>query len=425
MFSFGSGFDFGSHGHHSSREAKEVDNDEFYDILKVDKNASIPEIKKSFRKLAKKHHPDKGGDEEKFKEMQLAYEVLSDPEKKQTYDEHGKEGLGENTGSSGGMRDIFDLFSSGGSSRRQRQKGDNVNFPLKVTLEDLFMGMSKKLRLTKNVLCSACNAHGSKSGQPTTCRACKGSGVRMVVRQLGPGMIQQMQTTCSDCGGEGNTISDADRCPKCLGSKVVKERKTLEVFIEKGMKHGQKIPFKGEADQAPNADPGDVIVVLQAKDHRTFGREGMNLFIQKKITLLQALCGFSFTITHLDGRIMNVSTISNSEIIKPGEVKCIENEGMPQERNPFVRGGLFIEFEVEFPNKLSEIKKKKLQNILSDSFANTIETTPIDGQYDEVQLSNVSLEEIRERQRAYKAQEVYDEDEESAHEHRGATCRQQ
>uniref|UniRef100_A0A2P2I9S1 Subfamily a member 2-like partial n=1 Tax=Hirondellea gigas TaxID=1518452 RepID=A0A2P2I9S1_9CRUS len=425
MFNFGGGFGgFGGHDHGHPQREKEVDTNKYYDVLGISKTASGPEIKKAFHKLARKHHPDKGGDEDKFKEMRTAYETLSIPEKREVYDRFGEEG---GPGASS-MSDIFDLFTGQGRQGRgggkaRRRRGEDVVFPLKVALEDLYNGMTKKLRLTKNVLCSTCDGQGSKSGKSTKCRGCNGSGLRVVVRQLGPGMIQQMQTTCPDCDGEGSCVSDADRCPKCKGGKVVKEKKTLEVYIDKGMRHGQKIPFQGEADQSPGTDPGDVIVILQQKDHPVFGREGLNLFIQKKVSLVEALCGVSFTVTHLDGRVLRVVTGENGEILTPGEVKCIENEGMPQHKNPYVRGGLFIEFQVEFPpsGTLSNAQKKKLRSLLPPPINMEVGA---DADCEECVLSTVSLEEIRERQRAYRAQaEVYDEDDDD--EHHGHGCRQQ
>lgn len=417
---FFGGFPGGGGGHEhfmGGQEREEVNTEEHYETLGISKGASQTEVKKAFRNLAKKNHPDKGGDEEKFKEMQNAYEILSDPEKRELYDQYGDEGV-QNGGGGGGHGgiDIFDLFNGGGGRRGQaaksrKRQGENVVFPLKVTLEDLYNGMTKKLRLTKNIICGTCTGMGSKSGKSTTCRGCNGSGRRVVVRQLGPGMMQQMQTQCPDCDGEGDCVSDSDRCPKCKGNKVVKEKKTLEVYIDKGMRHGQKVKFQGEADQAPNTDPGDVIVVLQQKDHPNFGREGLNLFHRRKISLVEALCGATFLISHLDGRQLRVCTGKNGEIITPGQVKCIENEGMPQHKNPYVLGGLFIEFELEFPpdGTLTNAQKKKLSGILPPPI--NMEVGSENAEYEEAALSSVSLEEVRARQRAYRSQtNAYDEE---------------
>ncbi|KAJ8340145.1 hypothetical protein SKAU_G00347780 [Synaphobranchus kaupii] len=134
------------------------------------------------------------------------------------------------------------------------------------------MEKTTKLQLNKNVLCSTCNGQGGKTGAVQKCVACKGLGMRVMIRRLAPGMVQQMQSVCTDCNGEGEVISEKDRCKKCEGKKVVKEVKILEVHVDKGMKHGQKITFGGEADQAPAVEPGDIVLVLQEKEHGGRGK---------------------------------------------------------------------------------------------------------------------------------------------------------
>ena len=264
MFNFNFGGFPGHGGHHHGgggggrgRPSRgEVDTNKFYEILGIDKSASEADIKKAFRKQALQHHPDKGGEPEKFKDITKAYEVLSNPEKKALYDEGGEEALdgGSGGGGGGGPMDIFDLFNMGGGGGGGggrgggKRKGEDVIFPLKVSLDDLYNGTSKKLRLTKNILCTGCGGKGGS--KEATCRGCKGQGVRIVIRQLGPGMIQQMQTACTECSGTGSTMAEKDKCKKCKGEKTVKEKKTLEVFVNKGMKHGERIVFTGEADEA-------------------------------------------------------------------------------------------------------------------------------------------------------------------------------
>lgn len=256
-FGGGGGFPGGMHGHGGGRSRSAADTTKFYTLLGIEKGASESDIKKAFRRQAMQHHPDKGGDPEKFKEISKAYEVLSDAEKRAIYDEQGEEGLSEGGGGGGGAMDIFDLFGGGmfggggGGGRggsRGRPKGEDVVFPLKVTLEEMYNGTSKKLRLTKNVICTQCSGKGGKGD--ATCRDCRGQGVRMVVRQLGPGMITQMQTTCGTCRGSGSVMAEKDKCKGCKGEKTVKEKKTLEVFVSRGMKHNEKIVFSGEADEA-------------------------------------------------------------------------------------------------------------------------------------------------------------------------------
>ncbi|EPS59846.1 hypothetical protein M569_14958, partial [Genlisea aurea] len=243
------------------RAPKKSDNSRYYDILGVPKSASPDDLKRAYRKAAIKNHPDKGGDPEKFKELSHAYDVLSDPEKREIYNQYGEDALKEGMGGGGGggMHDPFDIFSSffggshfgaGGSSRGRRQrKGDDLVQPLKVSLEDLYTGTSKKLSLSRNVICSKCGGKGSKSGASLKCPGCQGSGMKVSIRQLGPGMLQQMQHPCNECYGTGEAISERDRCGQCKGKKVVAEKKVMEAHIEKGMQNGQKITFPGESDE--------------------------------------------------------------------------------------------------------------------------------------------------------------------------------
>jgi len=373
MFGFEDFGGFGgghSHGRGRPQQRKPVENSKYYELLGVAKTADANEIKKAYRKAALQHHPDRGGDPEKFKELSRAHEVLSDPEKRSLYDEGGEEALAEGAqGGGGGGMDIFDIFGGGFGGRGGRgqrvRKGEDVVFPLKVTLEDLYNGCAKKLRLTKNVICQPCGGKGGKGGKDATCRGCKGQGVKMVIRQIGPGMIQQAQVACPECKGAGSVIADKDKCPSCHGDKTVKEKKTLEVHINKGMRHGEKLVFKGEADEAPEQTPGDVVVVLQQSEHASFKRDGSNLFFKHSLTLLEALTGFSFPIHHLDGRTLLVKSEAGG-VVKPGDVKALREEGMPMSKNPYVRGNLYVEFDVVFPTaaQLSDASKKVLKQVL-------------------------------------------------------------
>ncbi|MCL7034259.1 hypothetical protein MKW94_009590 [Papaver nudicaule] len=243
------------------RAPKKSDNTKYYEVLGVSKNATSDELKKAYKKAAIKNHPDKGGDPEKFKEVAQAYEVLNDPEKRDIYDQYGEDALKEGMGGGGGGgHNPFDIFESffgggggfgGGGSRRSRQKqGEDVVHTLKVSLEDLYNGTEKKLSLSRNALCSKCNGKGSKSGASSKCAGCQGQGMKISMRQIGPGMIQQMQHVCQECRGTGEIINEKDKCQQCKGSKVTKEKKVLEVHVEKGMQNGQKIVFEGQADEA-------------------------------------------------------------------------------------------------------------------------------------------------------------------------------
>eukprot|EP01012_Entosiphon_sulcatum_P034971 TRINITY_DN443_c0_g1_i1.p1 TRINITY_DN443_c0_g1~~TRINITY_DN443_c0_g1_i1.p1 ORF type:complete len:405 (+),score=52.43 TRINITY_DN443_c0_g1_i1:26-1240(+) len=344
-----------------------VKSDQLYNVLGVSPSASEDDIKRAYRKLAVKYHPDKNPSPEaaeKFKEIGRAYEVLSDPEKRKLYDKYGEEGL-EQGGMGSGMsaQDVFSSFFGdmfGGGRNREPGRGKDVAHVLGVSLEDLYNGAVKKLALQKNVICSACKGAGSRSGRSTSCSDCNGQGVRLIIRQLGPGMIQQMQTACPKCKGEGIAIDPSDVCTSCSGNKVVQERKILQVYVEKGMQEGQKITFAGEADQHPSIkQPGDVVIVIQQKTHDVFTRKGKDLLINKKITLYEALLGCTFPVKHLDGRILAVKS-HPGQVIKPQSIMGIPNEGMPSHGNPFDKGQLLIQFDVEMPTSLPEKSLAKL-----------------------------------------------------------------
>lgn len=345
----------------------------FYELLEVDITATESELKKAYRKLALKYHPDKNPDAgDKFKEISHAYDVLSDSQKRSVYDQYGEAGL-NGDGMGGGMNaeDLFGelfgggLFGGGGRSRNTGpQRGKDMHHGLKVTLEDLYKGKTSKLALQKTVICATCDGKGGKEGAVKTCSTCNGRGIRLVVRQMGP-MIQQIQQPCGDCGGAGEIIREKDRCTVCRGKKTVQERKILEVHIEKGMENGQRIVLSGEGDQAPNVIPGDIVIVLELKPHPRFRREGKNLYYKATIDLSTALTGGKFAIEHLDDRVLAVEIIPG-EVIKPGEIKCIEHEGMPEWKNPYEFGHLIVDFEVAFPssNWIDGPKLQQLQQLL-------------------------------------------------------------
>ncbi|XP_076358209.1 dnaJ homolog subfamily A member 2-like isoform X1 [Tachypleus tridentatus] len=348
-----------------------------YDLLGVSPNASDSEIKKAYRRLAKEYHPDKNPQEgERFKEISFAYEVLSDSKKRQIYDNYGIKGLQEGHHTDGFSDDIFShlfgggLFGAmgmgfGGGGRRRKQKGDDTIHPLKVSLEDLYNGKTAKLQLSKNVICSTCNGEGGRHGSSQTCRGCHGQGIKLTVRQLGPGMVQQMRSVCPDCRGEGEVIKDKDRCKVCRGNKIVNEKKILEVHVDKGMRDGQKIQFRGEGDQKPGMEPGDVVIVLQEKPHSHFQRNGNDLYMNYKVNLTESLCGFCIAIKHLDGRDLIIRH-PPGEVVKPDTIKGIQGEGMPIYRDPFEKGNLYIKLDVEFPpdHFIEEEKLKLLEKLL-------------------------------------------------------------
>lgn len=358
MFFGGDPFEHFAHhgggGGRRARSAANVDTTKLYETLGVEKNADEKEIKKAYRKLAVKHHPDKGGDEQKFKEISAAYEVLSDPEKRSKYDKYGLDGISEEGGPGGrSADDIFSMFFGGGSGRGRSgpRKGDDVNHPIKVSLEDLYNGKTVKLAINRQV----------QVGEATMCRQCDGQGAVIELRQIALGMVQQVQKRCTKCAGEGY----------CGETK--KERKVLEVHIEKGMKNGQKVVFRGMADEKPNMEPGDINFIVQEKEHELFKRKGADLLITKTLSLNEALCGFEWAVPHLDKREIVIKS-RPGEVIRPESaggqpfVKKVSGEGMPSKGNPFVKGDLYVLFTVEFPqdgefsNEIIDVLKKTLPN---------------------------------------------------------------
>ncbi|KAF7270857.1 dnaJ heat shock protein family (Hsp40) member A4-like [Rhynchophorus ferrugineus] len=342
----------------------------FYDILGVKPGCTQDDLKKAYRKLALKYHPDKNPNEgEKFKQISQAYEVLSDPEKRTIYDQGGEQAIKEG-GVSGGFSspmDLFDMFFGsglgGGRGRRRERKGKDVVHQLTVSLEELYKGTVRKLALQKNVICDKCEGRGGKKGAVEQCPTCRGTGMQVQVQQLGPGMLQQIQTVCPDCRGQGERINPKDRCKQCAGKKVIRDRKILEVHVDKGMIDGQKIIFNGEGDQEPELEPGDIIIVLDEKEHPLYKRNGSDLILRLEIQLVEALCGFQKIIRTLDDRDLIITQMPG-EVIKHGDVRCIQNEGMPRYKSPFEKGRLIVQFWVQFPKTISPDLIPQLENCL-------------------------------------------------------------
>ena len=302
------------------------------------------------------------------------------------------EGLEQSGGGGEGhsAEDIFSMFFGGGGGRRSRgpQKGEDIVHSIKASLEDLYNGKTVRLAISRNKPCEDCEGRGGKEGAEKPCNECNGRGVRVQLRQIGPGMVQQMQSTCSNCRGSGKCISEKDKCKSCKGSKVYKDRKVLEVNIEKGMSHGQKVRFSGEADEIPGTVPGDVIIAIQQKEHDTFQRKGADLVMNMKISLSEALCGFVRTITHLDGRVIKIES-HPGEVTKHDAVKVIRGEGMPQHGNIFNKGGLFVHFEIDFPSTLPKDVVKKLRAVLPVPVA-----PMLSGEEEEHDLEDVDMREF-------------------------------
>jgi len=397
-----------------------------YDTLGCSPNASDPELKKAYRKLAMKWHPDKNdGDaaaERKFKEISFAYEVLSDEKKRRIYDEGGETALkegGSGGGGGGSPFDIFDMFFGGGMGgghhghrgHRGPQKGKDVVHQLKVSLEDMYNGTTKRLSLQKNIICDKCGGKGGKAGAVSKCMICRGTGIQVKVHQLGPGMMQQIQSMCRECDGKGERINPKDRCKTCHGRKVIKSNKILEVHVDKGMIEGQKVMFHGEGDQEPDLEPGDVVIVLVEKEHPVYHRQNEDLLMKMDISITEALCGFQRVINTLDNREIVVTSYPG-EVVKYGDVKCVLGEGMPIYRDPFSKGRLIIQFKVNFPenNWTSPDMIAKLEKLLPPK-----DDVIITDDMDEVTLSPYDAN-------AKSGRNAYDEDDEEGGHPRGMQC---
>lgn len=265
-----------------------VDNDEYYNLLNVSKNATSAEIKKSYKKLAMTNHPDKGGDEEKFKKITEAFQVIGNEKKRKLYDSGGKEAL-----NSGGVpTDIFSMFNQ--QSKPKVNKGQNTEYNLNIKLEDIYTGMVKKLQVKRKVI-------DQKSIK--NCKYCDGKG--FIIKQVNLGIMnQQIQTPCTFCGGKKFSYE----------FKTLTEK--LEVNVPKGVPDKKKILIYEKGDDIPNGIAGDIQININEMTHSSFTRKGSDLYYKKDISLVEALCGFEFDLTHLDGRKILVKS-KPGEIIKP------------------------------------------------------------------------------------------------------------
>lgn len=356
---------------------------DYYEVLGVDKSASADEIKKAYRKLAIKYHPDKNPGnkeaEEKFKEAAEAYSVLSDADKKAKYDQFGHAGVDgagpDFSGGFGNLNDILnDLFGGafgggfgggfggfggfGGGQRRERvYRGRDIRVRVKLTLEEIARGVEKEISIEKNVPCPDCGGRGARnSSDIKTCPACNGTGqVQRVVNSF----LGQTVTysTCQQCGGEGKVISNP--CHTCNGTGLVRQRETIKVKIPAGVEAGMQMTVQGEGHAAKNNGiNGDLLVVIEEQEHPDFRREGSNLLYTKVISVVDAMLGCEVEIPCLDGK----QKIKVEPGTQSGTVTRLRGKGLPSV-NSYGTGDLYVKIAVWIPKKLTKEEKALFESM--------------------------------------------------------------
>ena len=362
---FGGGFG-GFPGMGQPRERKPVDTTSLYKALESEKTDAYDVIRKKYRKLAAKHHPDKpGGDKEKFQEIQNAWDIIGDKEKRDLYDKHGEEGVKQGGGPGGGGDIFSQMFGGGrGGGPSGPQKMKSVKHEMKCTLEEIFNGKKTKIAINRERICAKCDGKGGKEGAVQKCPKCRGRGMVMKMQQLGPGMYTQSQGPCDDCRGKGEIIDEANKCKTCNGKKVTKEKKVIEVDIDKGAPNGYKYTLHGEADESPGAEAGDVVILVNEQPHKQFKRKGADLLVERKVNLVDALTGVDFCINHLDGSQLRIKS-TPGEVIKPDDLKTVIGKGLPFHKRSFDFGNLYVKFTIVFPDSMSKPQLTALNSALN------------------------------------------------------------
>lgn len=343
-----------------------IDNNRLYNVLGVNKDADPNTIRKAYRKLALRYHPDKckeKGAEEKFKEISEAYAVLSDKDKKKMYDQFGEDyikrgGDGGGAGGAGGMFNPFDIFRREEERRRER-KPKPIGTDLHVSLKQIYTEDTVEVVYDRVLVCKSCKGIGCKSKSDiSSCAPCGGRGMIMQMRQLGPGMMQQIQRECPHCEGEGKIIKKENICKACKGRKICKESAKYMLPLKQDMKDDDRIPIEGIGCTVPDVDKqGDLVIILHVEEEDGWKRVGSNLEKEVEILLSEALCGLSRVIEHLDGKKI---LIKSDDIIKPMERKIVYGKGLSG-------GDLIIIFKVIFPEFLTDDEKMQCAIILPRS----------------------------------------------------------
>ena len=350
---------------------------DYYEVLGIQKGASEEEIKKAYKKLARKYHPDMNpGDkeaEEKFKEVNEANEVLSDPEKKARYDQFGFAGVDPNYGAGAGggaygggfdfgdLGDIFGSFFGGGfGGGRQRnpnapQRGESIRASVSVSFTEAAFGCEKSVTLERSEQCPTCKGNGCAPGTtPEICPDCHGTGTVQVRRQTPMGVFAS-NGPCRKCGGTGRLIHQP--CPDCRGSGAVRKRKTIKVNIPAGIDHGQTISLRGQGNAGKNGGPaGDLLITVMVQPHELFRRDGVDVFCEAPITFSQAVLGAELEIPTIDGKVK----YSIPEGTQTGTVFRLKGKGIPV-LNGRGRGDQYVTVTIETPRNLNKEQKEALR----------------------------------------------------------------
>ena len=352
---------------------------DYYEVLGVDKSASADDIKKAYRKLAMKYHPDRNpGDksaEEKFKEVGEAYEVLSDADKRSRYDSYGFAGVDPNFNPNAGggfgggfggagfdFGDIFgDFFGGGASSRSASQnaprRGENVMARLELTFEEAAFGCEKEVSAPRIENCPTCHGTGSADGKIETCSRCHGTGQEQVVQSF-MGMRMQTATTCSQCGGRGKIIKTP--CSTCKGKGKVRKNNRVKVTVPAGIDNGQTLRVRSEGCVGANGGPnGDLLVEVRVKAHETFVRDGYDIRCAVPISFAQAALGAEIQVPTLEGNV----PYTIPEGTQTGKEFVIRDKGIPELNNSRRRGNLRFTVVVETPTKLTREQKELLRKL--------------------------------------------------------------
>ena len=332
-----------------------------YDILEISTNATEKEIKKAFRNKALIYHPDKKtGNSEKFKEISEAYEILSNNEKRQLYDQHGESFLKQNNQGGFNTNDLFGgMFGGmfGNMNQGQCSNIPDVLFTYNISLEDIYNGKNIELKYPRTNLCEGCNGCGSSTGKTYICNNCNGKGIKINIIQLGPGMIQQMQSHCDKCKGSGESLNDNDKCKKCNGAKTNVIINNFNYYMGKGFPRNAKSSIDNEGNIDPKTKRRSKLIInFNIENHILFIQNDNNIIMKTNISLIEALCGFKKPIQHFNKNTIVFENTYETPI-KNGETRIIKNMGMPVfQSNNF--GDLIIEFTVDYPD-IDIVKKNE------------------------------------------------------------------